>query len=1338
MNVTPKIRLRDNTPGTVWIRPDWLEGDYLYLDIDSEFSLSLSKEVMTLTDINKITTEGVVDTSLPATGKNLAILRPSMDIERIDNTYPEYNIDVEIGHRVLRQSNLRVTGYDRATNRIDIEITDNSDNWIEAIKNIYLDELDFGTFEYSPHIFYDNWANYRKYLDGDHGVYMGHCFYGKYFYPNTLVEGDFRPLVHALAVVQKGFKAAGWAVTCPILETEKGRTILSYVLKSDFLKDPDTLKGLEFKSGYTSKINLFNTQGKTRKLVFPVEYIDNGLNFDNTTGVFDSAGIFDFAAELNANIGFEPKSTFGKGSLIFFQIVQEYTDGTKIVLNKSTEYRNDLQLAYKNERITLVASNIIVRPGEKIYVEYAHSGPDVTKGEILNGSLFYNTPISKIIETGDVITIADQLRHDSFLDYLKGIAHLFKIMFYTDWSNNTVYMLTPYDLDFFGNSVEGFYSQGTKDFRPKQIHGTEKYIQKEKTTQNRIYSFKQSTDAKIKSYDWDKYEPYSRFIDNGFDWKIDENNEVFENPYFEPTFSADTGLGLHGAIIEAPWLVDNLDNQLSNNIAPRILIGHSYGPVYYEKVFSGNTSYSISTFSLWSGKQKQIPEWINLPIVSQKQNQATGISGVFPNQTKDIPTFKLTYGWHEDDLYQLIYKKYERDNRDLPRMTFEAVCSPEDYFGEHFRKRAVINSPDIHTGEVSGRIISITDYNPESGTAQFTFIPDNQTLNDCIGFEVPLSCENYPKIKITQVGQIFTISVNGSMTSGIQSTVIKYKYVDAVLWTTGSVIDTPLKNVDLNILITFDDGCRPITLNGLIIRQLKPSIGITKIGNKVTAQEIGVHELTVSDTEIFFSQDGVNNWQKYEAEIDISRWTNSFIYFRTIVTYDTGDKAEAEEVFTVAPAEGECPDPDAQQYPPIVSYAKTAQGYTLYKSGDINGDVGKDDIYFREKNKNQDWALYEVATILPLGKCYQFRRCIQWCNSECPIYCTAIGETDCGTCTGTLLSISESVSYVTCSMEQKYEHPTSAGVNKWAVVPVSDSIDHVPEVRTWIERNCGGTISEITNKSIIWDRWNFRTEFIYTWNTGYKLKEINVHKADSLGIGANLMIPLDIIYTSGDDNSLLEEAIKERIRTYLSVNEDLIEEINYKLWITVTGTSTKTLNLGFVAKHNPVNTWIGIRLGVDVMNIEAPDTSISSVNGSGKEFQLTTTTAPILENWSVYGTQFKIRFRISTVDYFLDDSASNFNLFVPLSNPAILTDTLSTVLTDTGKKFTLSASLPGCSGTPTWKWLYGGVKKYLSGKTIGYTSSQEVYVGATIDVMILATCPTATYCTYEKLIKLTV
>jgi len=312
--------------------------------------------------------------------------------------------------------------------------------------------------------------------------------------------------------------------------------------------------------------------------------------------------------------------------------------------------------------------------------------------------------------------------------------------------------------------------------------------------------------------------------------------------------------------------------------------------------------------------------------------------------------------------------------------------------------------------------------------------------------------------------------------------------------------------------------------------------------------------LTVDETTIIFSYDGIN-WDLYQGPIDLTDSEEETIIFRVTTTFTEAGSTPGtgEFIYNIAMNEGECPDPDGEAHPPSVIAVKvktgSTYGYSLYKIGSYSGPDAIDLIKFREKGKYQQWVDYDnrvlAKTLNGVPVKYQIQRVIIWCNDNgCPPYCTPIVEVDGADCSDTLLTIDHTPTDETAAHEQKWEHPDTPGLNEWKVVPLEDEIYHVPLLRTFIEQTIGVSTSNLNIKNKIWDRWNFKTEYIYTWNVDYKVNQIELHSADTGGIGAQIVVPIDFTYTTGDSNDYLKTGLENIIHQYLN-SLGYIDQVNY-------------------------------------------------------------------------------------------------------------------------------------------------------------------------------------------------
>ena len=1308
-----------NIPSDVFIQPNWLSDGRLYLDLDAEFNIVFNKEVQQLNDINKITLDTAISSSIPATNKNLSVLRPSMNVEDSSDSYPSIDIDIDFGDHVPKQNKLVIKSYNAESNRIEIDL-EIKNHWILELQKLFLNDLDFGEFTYTFSNLYNNWLNKPQYADGDQGIYMGHCYYGAYVLGDVLSESDFRPLVHAKAIFDKAFKTIGVPYSFPLLETTSGRRLVTYINSDDFNKDEALLKQSRYQAKFTKdKVLNIGTGYTETKMIPDSENYDNGNNYNLATGEFSRSGNYEFHANFNFNFICDKQDVFDQSPCrLAFELVKIKKDGTEELLGG--DEINYVSIKEINKSIHVQVDAYLV-PGEKVYWRTSTHGSVIISAVILAKTRFWNEPLNSLIQPGDTIKISNNLKKDPVIDYIKGIIHMFNIKIYEDYSTGTIYFLTPYEVDFYGTTIEGFYKNVATNIKLSQLQKSEVYTQLEEIAKNKIYEFKKSTDAYIQSLNLKDYETtFSRFIDNGFN--KDNETDHLENPYFEPSISRDTGLDGAGGILEAPWLVDNLDGNISYKIAPRIFFAEGWTRLYYPIYGSGGKGFN--PIQIIFGEARNI-KLLNIPLVYQKQNQAIGLTGVYPNQVEVLPSKQLIYGTNDNDLYEKYYRQYNKSFENRPSYKLIKIVENDEYFQEDFRNRIIFDSSNLNTGELIGRLVKISNFDPVKRTADYLIIPDNQADEDNV-FITPLVCDNYPEIVVTKVGTTYNFSIGGTYSSGISEVKFYYKFVKTGLGfiETTSLVN-PLEDFNLKMIVKWDTDC-PDSIREVVIHPFSknPKLNVAVDPLYVTITDTGVYDTGIFQIKIDWSLDN-KTWYPYSEPLKRDLLSGDIIYARETVTYTNGSTPSVVEStgFSLKPS---CPKSDDVNAPGVM-YVKTAQGYTLHKTGIVAFEC-LDQIQVRQKNKEEEWRVYNERTeILSKQYCWEFRRYISYCGIDvCPDYCSPIFSTDCGTCSDTLLKPTETVSSELCTHLQKYEHPDTAS-NNWKATLINDDIYIIPEIKTYVKKDCGGVITNEHIKTIIYDRWNFKTLYSYTWNIDWTIDTIKVHVANSGGIGAQHTINVGVKYLSGMANDELIVLIESAIKSGLA-DIGFRDNENYILLVSVTGSTTKTLEIATVAKHNPVNDWIGIYAGTDDMIVLNTLNIAFSQSSSKKEFQLIPNSQPIVENVTPYGTLFRLKFRTNSLDLFLNDSSSNFNLLALNSIIPIIADILTTD-NDSGKKFTASATLPGCSGVPTWLWKYGGI-------AVSTTDTAMVYTNQNSILKIIAHCPDSGFCNYIKEINL--
>lgn len=1303
---------------------NWVDGGKIYLDLDQEFKTQLSKEVSQLSDINEINIETALGSSFGRSQKNDALLFPDVNYNAVDPVINNRKIFFDLGYHSLNQDSLKVLGLNRNTNRYESDIVESDDHWIVKLKKLFLDDLKFNKAEYTIQKLKYNQAHKAKYTIGDDGYYFGLVDYGNQVKVGEYSLGDFRPLVHSAKLYELIAKEIGYTIVFPLLETEIGARHVNYLLKEK-LDDDDgnLLESMEFKAELSQRLTFSNGGGYHQqvKVIFDNELVDKGNNYDPTTGDFTTPGYYEFYADLYIQFKVDI-AWFGAGAFIEYRLVKEKANGDRIIEDVySIHTRDDLS----ESKPLLLTANILIEPGDKVFVEYSRDTKDMEISFISKGGTFFNKPISRSINSGDVLDVQKSLRHDLVIDMIKGDVHLFNLKIYFEPYKQTIYFLTPYDIDYYGDAIEGFFTDVTESITEYQLYEDEIITTPKKYEKNTIYKFKKSTDPLVNKIEVPEYqEPYCKFIDRGFQKDSEGSNDVRENPYWEPTLNRipvlpEVSQGAGANTINIPYMLDNLDEKISTKIGPRKIIALGNSNVYNYKIEPDNSKYAeISQIRIFD----EIPSTI--PYVYQVPESFTVFSGAYPDFELLHPDYKIQYGNSSDDHYEKFYKRFEFDFENKHESKFKLHAPFSFYFHQSFRKR--VKASGI-SGDVFGRLIALNSFDLDTQLQVATFIPDTQSTTECFEYVEPIVCKNYPLIIVNKDGTLYSFSMGGTNESTLDSIKFEYKLKSS----TGDFIEinpaelnNPIESFIVRMTVTYADECKQVIKTSYIDPcGNKPKICTSLVSSCLSITECGTHVSTISNTIIEYSLNGTK-WERYNGCIDLTKLSISvtIINIRITVTYTGGclpvTVTDNYVIGNTTPTE--CPDVDSAIIPPSVIGVTVATGFELLRTGYYNCCAAYDKILYRKYGSNDEWKDWvDGQNPIPNNIEYEAKRIIIWCGQNCDPWCPASVKISKG-CIGSA-NITDTVT--SCSHQLKWENPDT-GLTDWKIEILDDQIFFVPELSTYIERNCGGVITEQDTKSVIWDRFNFQTKHTFTWNQGYKIESVEIHKNTAGSLSSTITVPINVTYNAGASNDSLEGSIKNSIEKYLSENYGASNGVEYDLNIEVTGTTTKTLKIIWWAKHVVSSTWFGAQAPTDLLYTRDGSDVQSNTASTKSETQKISVSEPVISTISPCGTEFKVKFGVGS-NKFLNDTTSNFDTFTPYGTVAIVDTLVSASSSDSCNKHVLVASFT-CAGTPTYMWKDGQVILSLT-NTLTISG-----VGKT--VTLYATCGT---CTYKKQIILT-
>lgn len=822
----------------------FLQSGRLYLDLTAENTLQFAKSLQELSDLDTINVEGAIEFDIPYTPKNDIIARFVRRETYIGNTYDPLRIIVSEGSvQHLFFTEIQFTGASDASATYSAKIQGGDGHWLTFASKKQLNTVELGTFEFTSVNLLSNWINDNSYQDGDQGVYFPLVHYGGWFEANNIVVEDFRPWFHVLSVLQKAFCEGGWLFRCPFLETEAGRKAIVYILSKALGTEPDNLTYRKF----SASLELPGVIAP--KIIFFTEEFDNSNSYNPLTGEYSGAmeGIFTTIVEVRQETE-DPSSP-----LVTIQIVIEDPDGT-ITIAKELQ-----QPIFTGETVvfSVITDVISLAPGSKLYVYKVDVGTGISR--VLSGQ-FYNTPTRTIFQDGDILNLKDQIDSEALLlDLLKGAAHLCNGRFKTDFVQKTLYLYSPYDVEWYSEGVNGFFEDEIEDITDLIVPGS-KQTQIDKNSYSRFVRlrFKAAGDSYIKDQKAEDREPlFSKYVDLG-----DGNTEKVQeltNPFFEPTlngiitkFSA-IPPELVTRNVDIPHLWDNENGEKSYDIAPRILLAFGY----VTQIWDDGTPETSRKWKFEGGITDDLPYAFQFPNVPYDDG----------GTTTDIAD-RWVYGEDDTkDFYTLGYSRTLQRIQSSARVAFTMLTTARRFSRESFQKRYLI----YYDGRTTlYRLIDMTGYSTcDSGLIQAVFEPVLFVGDECadaISVD-PDTCNNRPRIDVTinVSGNSISADVDDSgITSPIDTDDWEYSINGGASWSAYTP-PTPIigeASVIFRRTVTFTDGCptkvvtRTADFNTFCNNNPTITLNYTAGTNTIVATGGGTFNSTIDADDWEYSIDG--------------------------------------------------------------------------------------------------------------------------------------------------------------------------------------------------------------------------------------------------------------------------------------------------------------------------------------------------------------------------------------------------------------------------------------------------------------------------------------------------
>ena len=549
-------------------------------DLFEDTDFAVTKQIDEATEVGSIRQDTVQNIQIPITRKNRILLDNLGNVQAFNKLHAApFSVKVIVGDIVLPERSARLVSASDESG-FELEISGDLFGWIKPLQDLYLKDVDFGTFDFTEaNVFFAQEFEFI-YQDGGTIVNFPLCNYGKFPLGNKVQVEDFRPWFSVLGILQAIFCFIGWKFRAPILESETyGRRLWAYLLKPNFRDASIDLTNASFIASLSADLDVRSAIGK---VVFDDDTTPPNTNpggyYDATTGFYEkqSVGDYFFSGQLRVQTAGAPSFS------VFWVKVDPFNNETIYAQRNYGFTQNGIY------DVELNAYNVTLYAGEKIALTIQGIAFNTAKFDLLAGSRIWNVIKSATYSRGDTLILSSLFGENyKAIDLLKGVVHLFNLKPETDAATKTVWFYPENGArDFYADgNIEAYFrtNAAALDWTDKiQCESLSEQIPTNELTKEYEIGFKETTDPGIERL-YLAEEMFAKVLQFEEDFK--EGRTENRNPFFEPTRNDfDTSIG--GEFDSQPWIPflwdsepeqgELLPEEPSVNIAPRICLAYGY------------------------------------------------------------------------------------------------------------------------------------------------------------------------------------------------------------------------------------------------------------------------------------------------------------------------------------------------------------------------------------------------------------------------------------------------------------------------------------------------------------------------------------------------------------------------------------------------------------------------------------------------------------------------------------------------------------------------------------------------------------------------------------------
>lgn len=714
--------------------------EWAVLDLLPGFTFQMSKDVLTLNDVNKFSTESVLPFEVPQSTTNDAALLPFNSPLTLDNLNLGIECRVIVDGFELDFDYIYFVERNQSNGNWSLEFRRSVKNWAELASEKKLNTIDLGSPFFSLGNVTDGW-DVPGYVDGEALIRWLPVDYGNWVdltepiqFTDPPEKGvfleDLRPFISPLALLRQGFCEIGITLEGLIFETAYFRQQWAYILKRNYYSESrgGTYKVI-LKKGATDDFTLGGSN-YFAILETSVEYDPGNIARHWDTGDPEYGAGLENPFDYKARFKFCFSGTFvapnNGPTTIKFQ-VEEFT--TVQTFNVLVENAFEFSMITDEVRSVSFCVDVDLEVGQKAFITMSEWRTEPTGNSVLKGGhTFIGEPNMKSLVRGDVFEIKNVIHPDyTLLDFFKGIVHELNGYVHFD-KTQSVLSVYPFKRSVvYSEVVPGFITDGEIiDVSEIQVCESEK-LTPIKPTLKRFtrFQFADSTDNYIDSLDLLE-PPFSRKLLNG----IDLPNEVQElkNPFFQPTMERQsvllkkrfvTPLGKYAPTPFLPVMTDN-EGERSFVIGPRLLF---FAGLMGQIVSEPEGDRQVSFY--FEGSPTNLIPW-------------AGHKQTFKPDPTQLPTLDATlvYGNEPSDLFVTFYLGSTVSQKRGMFLDILLYISSKEYAGWDFRKLFYLT----YLGRpVVARLQSISDFKTgEDVSTPVKFFIEPMDTECC---DLPCSCQ---------------------------------------------------------------------------------------------------------------------------------------------------------------------------------------------------------------------------------------------------------------------------------------------------------------------------------------------------------------------------------------------------------------------------------------------------------------------------------------------------------------------------------------------------------------------------------------------------------------------